>query len=419
MKPYSVRILLLMMLMGLLVAGCGEKKTGTPAEPHKETAAAAGKPAEHEEKGGHEGHKEEGHAEGEEAQAVRLSAEEMKEFGIKTAVAEPGRLEVYAELPGEIVPNADRVAHVVPRVPGNVRQVYASVGDNVKGGTPMALLESRELADAKASYLAGRERLSLAEINFRREELLWQKKVTAEQDYLDARQALAEARIESRSAEQKLHTFGFDEAYLEKLPNQADKDFTRYEIRAPFAGTVIEKHITLNESLNDDTAAFTVADLSTVWVDIQVYQKDLVRIRKGQQVVISTGHDIPDVTGAISWVGPMVGEETRTAVARVVLPNPDGVLRPGLFVTARIVVDSVPVALRVPKTALQTIGENTVVFVQDADGFEPQPIKTGRENASEVEVVDGLKAGQTYVSEGAFTLKAQLSKGAFGDGHNH
>lgn len=422
MKPYNVRIVLALTLIVGVMLGCDKQKSGTaPAEQHKEQTTAADKHEDHDKhkEGEHEGEEEEGHAEEGEAQAIHLSEQEMQEFNIKTAKAGPGRIDVYAELPGEIVPNADRVAHVVPRVPGIVRKVYANLGDIVKSGTPMAQLESRELADAKATYLASKERLTLAEINFRREELLWKKKVTAEQDYLDARQAMAEARIEARSAEQKLHTFGFSEAYLEQLPSQSDQAFTRYDITAPFSGTVIEKHISLNESLKDDAVAFIVADLSTVWVDIQVYQKDLARIRKGQEVLITVGHDIPDVSGTISWVGPMVGEATRTALARVVLPNPDGVLRPGLFVTTKIAVESSPTSLQVAKSALQTIEERPVVFVQDADGFEPRPVKIGRESATEVEIVDGLSPGETYVSQGAFTLKAQLAKGAFGDGHNH
>jgi cobalt-zinc-cadmium efflux system membrane fusion protein len=134
---------------------------------------------------------------------------------------------------------------------------------------------------------------------------------------------------------------------------------------------------------------------------------------------VAIGHDIPDVTGEIAWLGPLVSEATRTAKARVILSNPDGLLRPGLFVTARVAVASEPVAVRVPKTALQTMDDQVVVFIQDADGFEPQPVQTGRESAEYVEITAGLSQGQSYVSKGAFTLKAQLGKGAFGDGHNH
>lgn len=365
---------------------------------------------EHEGDGGHDEHGEE---------VVKLSAAEIEEFGIELSTAARGSLDQYAELPGEIVLNADRLAHVVPRVPGIVRKVSKSLGDSVKAGEVMAEIESRELAAAKATFLAAGERRKLAQARFDREERLWQKKVTSEQEYLDARQALAEARIEQNSAEQQLHALGFSDDYLKELPGHADVTYTRYQIRAPFAGTIIEKHLTLGESVGADAEIFTIADLSTVWVDINVYQKDLAKIRTGQKVAILIGHGIPATNGRIAWVGPLVGEETRTAKARVILSNPDGSLRPGLFVTAQVAIDSSAAGIVIPKSALQTFEERTVVFVQDEDGFEPVPVKTGRQNAVQVEILSGLEAGQTYVSKGAFTLKAQLGKAAFGDGHNH
>jgi cobalt-zinc-cadmium efflux system membrane fusion protein len=390
----------------------GKKHDGD--EKHAKKAAAGHDDEEGEEHG--EAGDEDEHA-GE--ALVQLSPEQIREFGIEIATAGPGAIDQYAELPGEIVLNADRLAHVVPRVSGIVRQVKSSLGDRVRAGELLAVLESRELADAKAEFLAARERLSLAQATFEREEGLWQKKVSAEQDFLEARQTLAEARIALNTARQKLHALGYSEADLQQIVDRPELASSHYRITAPFAGTVIEKHLTLGENVNADAAIFTIADLATVWLDINVYQKDLARIRKGQPVVVAVGHDIPDVTGEIAWLGPLVSEATRTAKARVILSNPDGLLRPGLFVTARVAVASEPVAVRVPKTALQTIDDQVVVFIQDEDGFEPQPVQTGRESAEYVEITSGLTPAQRYVSKGAFTLKAQLGKGAFGDGHNH
>jgi cobalt-zinc-cadmium efflux system membrane fusion protein len=433
-KAWSYAALALLAAMTLLFFGCDRQgaqeshkenaaKTAsqTPSPDDKDHSANEDKHAGHDDRGEEEADHagEEGHDEHGEEEVVRLSAAELKEFGIELATAAAGSLDQYADLPGEIVLNADRLAHVVPRVPGIVREVRKSVGDAVKAGELMAVVESRELADAKAAYLAAGEREKLALANFEREERLWRKKVSSEQEYLDARQALAETRIARNSAEQQLHALGFSDAYLKALPEHPDATYTRFEIRAPFAGTVIEKHLTLGENLTAEAAVFTIADLSTVWVDINVYQKDLAQIRKGQTVVIEIGHGIPQVSGEIAWVGPLVGEATRTAKARVVLANPEGVLRPGLFVTARVAVGSSAAGIVVPKSALQTFEDRKVVFVQDEDGFEPRPVRTGRQNATHVEILSGLEAGQTYASKGAFTLKAQLSKGAFGDGHNH
>ncbi|MCF6179048.1 MAG: efflux RND transporter periplasmic adaptor subunit [Geopsychrobacter sp.] len=362
---------------------------------------------------------EEGHGEEHDEGVVRLTDAEMKEFGILVKQAGPGRLNVYVDLPGEIVINADRLAHVVPRVPGIVREVRNKLGDQVVEGDVMAVLESRELADTKAEYLASRERLVLAQSNFKREERLWKKKVSAEQEYLDAKQGLAEVRINLRSAEQKLHALGFAESYLAQLPEHPDKTYTRYEMTAPFAGAVIQKHISLGEALSDSSEAFVVADLSTVWVDINVYQKDLIKVRQGQKVVIEIGHGFEPVNGVLSYVGPLVGEETRTALARAILPNPAGKLRPGMFITARVATDSSDVAMLVPKTALQVLEGQTVVFVLDEDGFEPRPVVVGKKNGLQVEIKSGLQQGERYAYTGAFTLKAQLSKGAFGGGHGH
>lgn len=407
-------------------AGGGQKEESAGHDEHDEEEHEKHGEEDHGEHGkeahaGDADHSEEGLAEQDEhgEEVVKLSPAEMEDFGIELQRATSGSLDEYVELPGEIVLNADRLAHVVPRVAGIVREVRKNVGDTVKSWELLAVLESRELANAKAAYLAAIERETLARANFEREERLWQKKVTSEQEYLDARQALAEVRIARNSAEQQLHALGCSEKDLRELPAKPHVAYTHYTMQAPFAGTIIEKHLTLGENVSADSEAFTIADLSTVWVDINVYQKDLPKIQKGQRVVLEAGHDIPSVTGTIAWLGPLVGEATRTAKARVILPNPDGELRPGLFVTARVAVAKAPAEVIVPKSALQTFEGRSVVFVQDEDGFEPRLVVTGRQNATQVEILSGLKLGQTYVSEGAFTLKAQLSKGAFGDGHNH
>jgi len=406
------------------------------AQGHEREAAGHDEHAEHNERTEHDEHeahnekveldehaKHDGHVDDdnghEEGGPIRLSSDELREFAIVLAKANAAELEQYVDLPGEIVLNADQVAHVVPRVTGIIRQVNKKQGDQVRKGQVMAVIESRDLADSKAEFLAARERYELAQLNFAREERLWQKKITSEQEYLDARQAQVEARIALRSAGQKLHALGFSDDYLKSLPEQSDVTYTRYEIKAPFNGVVIQKHISLGEVLEENAEAFIVADMKTVWVDLQIYQKDLAAIRKGQKVTIQIGHGVPDARGAIDFVGPLLGEETRTALARVVLSNPDGHYRPGMFVTARVASATSPVNIAVAKSALQTVDERTVVFVKTPEGFEPRPVEIGRRNTVNVEIVSGLKPGDLYVSEGAFTLKAQLSKGAFGDGHNH
>lgn len=342
---------------------------------------------------------------------IRLSDEAIKEEGIEISTAGPGKLYLTASLPGEVALNADRMAHVVPQMGGIVRKVRKKAGDKVAAGEVMAILESREVAEAKAKYLAALKRLELAKTNFIRFETLWKKEAIPEKQYLEIKTALDEAEIERDASEHKLRAIGFPEEFLQKLPKQSVDSLARYEIEAPFEGTVIHRNMALGEMLKEDADAFVVADLSSVWVNIHVYPKDLSHVRKGQQVTISTGNGIPDIQGSIEYVEPVVGDKTRAAIARVVLPNPSQELRPGLFITAKLVVKVVDVPLLVPKDALQTVEGKPTVFVREDEGFEPRTVRIGKSDDNNVEILSGLKQGEEFCAKGAFVLKAEAGKG--------
>ncbi len=347
---------------------------------------------------------------GDEKKRVQLTDNQIKQLGIEVAVAQSGRLLRHLTLPGTIVLNTDRLVHIVPRIPGVVRDVRKYLGDAVRSGDVLAIIDSRELADAKAAYLAANARVTLTEETLAREKDLWEKKISAAQDYLTAKQALAEARIELRAARHKLSALGISEASLQQLASQPDTSLTRYEIVAPSAGTVIEKHLTVGELLKDDTEAFLVADLSTVWGHLNVTLSDLPLVHTGQRVTITAGATMPEATGTISYIGPLVSEETRTVLARVVLPNADGRWRPGLFVTATVAVGDTVVPLLIPKAALQTLDGQPSVFVQTSEGFEPRAVTLGQANATHVEITAGLQPGEPYASTETFLLKAELGK---------
>jgi len=201
---------------------------------------------------------------------------------------------------------------------------------------------------------------------------------------------------------------------------EGDVSLAPFEVKTLIRGTVIEKHITLGEAVSRDRDIFVIADLSTVWIDLTVYQRDLTRIREGQSARIFVGHESSPDVGTISYVAPIVDETTRTATARVVLPNRDGRWRPGMFVRGKVLVERTAASVAVPRTALQTYEGRTVVFVETAEGFVPRPVQTGRAGETEVEVVEGLAPGERYVSSGGFTIKAELGRDSLGHaGHAH
>lgn len=383
-----------------------------------------------------EGHEEKAHDEGEQEREhdshepepmhsdedhVLLSEDQIRALGVVVAEAGPGKLETTLTLPGEIILNDDAHALVTPYVSGYVREIRKRQGDAVRKGEVMAVLESRELADAGAAYLAARERVLLAEKTFQREESLWRKKISPEQDYLASKTALSGAGIEARSARQKLMALGLSKGAIDRLPRQADASLTRYEIVSPLNGQVLEKNLSLGEMVESTTSVYRVADMNTVWVRINLLQKQLPHLKKGMAVQIWGDEPMSAATGRLTFIAPLVGKETRTAIGRATLSNPDGQWRPGLFVKARIKAGEKHIPLMVPKKAIQRIGEESFVFVPAEGGFEGKVVTTGQSDETHTEIVSGLSPGDPYVIDGAFELKATLMTDKMGShaGHGH
>lgn len=346
---------------------------------------------------------------------IHLSEENIVKFGIEIERVSSGEFEIRRTVPGEIVINADRLAHIIPRVSGVVADVNCRLGDRVKKGQVMASIESRELADAKASYLASIERFELAEAIYLREEKLRSEKISSEQEYLDANKNLAEARIEMRNTEQKLRALGFSRGYLDRLPSESYDMFTVFDVCAPFDGTIIEKHIVMGEAITVEENVFVVADLGTVWADLHIQQSDIGLIEKSQMVTITSKSGMGAVLGAISYIDPVIDKRSRTVLVRVVLDNVSGKLRPGTFVTGDILVAKHFAKVMVAKSILQSVNDKLCVFVRDEHGFEMRPVAIGYSNDKFVEILAGLSPGEEVVTKNNFRLKAELEKGE-GDG---
>jgi cobalt-zinc-cadmium efflux system membrane fusion protein len=193
---------------------------------------------------------------------------------------------------------------------------------------------------------------------------------------------------------------------------ESNQSLTVYDLKAPFGGTIIERQISLGEYASEQKPAFVVADLSTIWVDLSIYRQDLRRVRLGDEVLIDPDDGRSEIKGTISYLAPVGSSETQTAMARVVLPNTDGRLRPGLFVTARLILAARNVAVAVRKSAIQTLVGKTIVFVrEDGDKIEARPVELGESDPRFVEIKAGLSAGEHYVAENSFVVKAEMGKG--------
>lgn len=348
---------------------------------------------------------------------VELPPDTVKSQDIGVETAGPGRLKQILELPGEIALNSDKVAHVVPRLAGVVTDVRAHLGDRVRKGDVVAVLDSRELADLRSEYLTELKRVELARATFEREETLWKKKISPEQDYLVSRQALAEADIRAQAAIEKLLALRLSRTDIERLSTEPVRALARYEILAPFDGTIIEKHLAVGEAVKEDATIFVIADLSMVRVEVTINAKDLAAIKEGHVVTVRSDVTGSQATGRLAHVGSLVGEQTRSAKAHALIPNPDGRWRPGLFVTVHAVEEEATVPIAVKADAIQQFRDWDVVFIQVGNLFEVRPVKLGRRDRERAEVVSGLSAGDRYVSRNSYILKAELEKA--GATHDH
>lgn len=348
---------------------------------------------------------------------VKLGPDQIASAGITINTVGPREMVTTLDLPGEVTVDETRIAHVVPRLAGVITNVLKTEGDRVRKGELLAVLESRELAEAKSAYLASGQRLQFARVRLEREEVLWRKKISAEQEYLEAKRAFDEAELSQRLTAQKLIVLGVPADTLSGLATAPAEGMARYDIRAPLDGVVIARNVTVGESVTADEDIFTVGDLSSIWVDITVYARDLGAVREGQQATISSTDLGTEVTGRIGYIGPLVGQETRAATARIVLPNPGGRWRPGLFVNVRLVRESSRIPIAVSAESIQTFRDWQVVFVKDGDWFEGRPLELGRTDGQWVEVLRGLKAGDHYASTNSFAVKAEIGK--LGATHDH
>ena len=380
-------------VLGLGVLGLGACQSPAPADRHDEHA-------EEQERHG-----------GPEQQTVTLSPIAVRRSGVELGPVRAGRLAASIEVTAEVQLHPDRVAHVEPLVPGQLREVRAALGDHVDAGQVLAVLSSVELGRARADDRRASALVAVAEADLARQERLRSEGITSERSRLEAQLRVSQATAERDAARSRLRVLGSNGG------SGADQD-----LGAPIAGTVIARHATRGENVGQADELFVIADLSTVWVIGRVHEQHVAAVREGALAVL-TLRAFPGRTwsGRIAWVASSLDEESRTLAVRVELDNPDGALRPGLFGTLRLDDSGGDPTPIVPQSAVQEIHGRSVVFVpgEDPHTFRSVPVLIGAASSGQVEVLDGLVAGDRVVVQGAFVLKSQLLRGELGEGHGH
>jgi membrane fusion protein, heavy metal efflux system len=346
---------------------------------------------------------------------ITLNEQQIRDAGITLAQARGGTLRRHFLAPGSLVPDADHVARVSVRVLATVAELRKKLGDSVEQGEIVAMIESRDVAEAKSDYLAARVTNELRQTISARQKTLLETRALSENEFLRTQLAATEAQIRLDSTRQKLFALGLSEAEIADLPNQPPESLRKQYLRAPISGRISERRVDLGGLIGregQESELFVIVNLDDIWVDLAVSPEDIASVREGGSVSIRAIGIEGEVSAKIIFVSPLLDRETRNARVIASLPNPDHRWKPGTFVTAEIPLGDEASKVIVPRRALQTVKGAPTLFVRVKDGFEARPVKTRREDDDDVEVLSGLEPGETYAVANTFTLKAELEKAA-------
>ena len=348
-------------------------------------------------------------------ETIKLSDAQVEAGRFAITEAKGGVLEQHISVPGSIIANGDRVARVAVRLLGTVSELRKQLGDHVEAGEVVAVIESREVAEAKSEYLAARLVFNLQQTLFDRAKTLFDGKVLSENDDLRARTTFQDAQIKIETARQKLFALSLTAAQIEALPDQPPESLRQQELRAPISGRIAERRTELGALVGREgleSELYVIVDTRVLWADLTVPLSDLPAVREGSDITVIQGKETRPAT--IIFISPLIDASTRAArvVARV--DNADGTLRPGMFVTSDIPTAKITARILVPKTALQTLKESQAVFVRTPDGFSPRAVTLGRIGTRDAEVLSGLTAGERFATANTFVLKAESGKGEAG-----
>ena len=334
---------------------------------------------------------------------------------------------------GKILVPEDRVAVIGPVNEGRIVHLYAGQGTRVKKGQKLADLESADIDQAEADYLkaladyenarrSSAAEIKLAQENYDRAKLLYQQKITAGKNLQSAEHDLEVAKASAENsingtnaaliaARRHLLILGIKDSTIDALPKRTDLAAV-FSLNSPIDGIVVERNATVGASVGTDANVFKIMDLSRVWIDANVFEKDLQQVRPGQEVKL-TVPAFPGSTflGKVILINSVVDPDTRTVKVRTEVANPDGRLKPDMFANVQIVTALNRTAISIPQSAVLNDEGKTVVFVADGNGYKKRQVQAGIQNNDRVEIIDGLAAGDKVVVKGNYLLLQQSKPG--------
>jgi cobalt-zinc-cadmium efflux system membrane fusion protein len=360
------------------------------------------------------------HADEHGGEGIELSASQRDNAGVRTEVLVARLLAVQVQASAEVVFDPDRTALVASPVQGRIARVEVVPGARVEKGAVLAVIDSRELGEAKGEYMVARAAFGLAEQNLKREEVLAAQRISSALDLATARAERLQTQAALEAAEETLLALGMSSSAVEALRPDRHAP-SQLQLRSPISGVVTRRDAVVGAGVQPLEPLFTVADTSRVWVLVDVLEKDLAAVRSGQQARVRTSAFDDVFEGEVTYLAPVMDEITRTVTARVEVDNPEGALRPGMFAQVEIEVGGEGAAvLAIPTEAIVRRKGKSFAFVEDSPGrFRREELELGPTIGTQRVVLAGLEAGDRVAVEGAFFLQSEVEKGSFEAGHAH
>jgi cobalt-zinc-cadmium efflux system membrane fusion protein len=342
---------------------------------------------------------------------LKLTPDEERRANLKFERLALGRHHETAAMFGTVEANRDRFARVLPPVAGRIVRVTANLGDHVEQGTVLATLESPEFGDVRATYLQARIEVELTKKSYERARSLAAGGSIAQKEALRAKSDYEKAQAVLVAVTSKLGNLG-----VAKDTAAGDGVGAALAVTSPLTGTLLEKTAVLGEYAQSYQPLFTIGDLSSVWIETNLYDRDLGEVAVGALANVTVNaYPGQSFAGRVTYISSLLDKDTHTVKARVEVANPDGRLKPGMFADVLIDKGGGDEVLRIPDSALVLMQGQMTAFVKEGGGFQPRPVRTGERTGGQITIAAGLEPGDEVVVEGVFALKARLLKSQIGD----
>jgi cobalt-zinc-cadmium efflux system membrane fusion protein len=339
---------------------------------------------------------------------VNLSDAEKKAIEIETVVASYKSMTSQLQAMGKILAHQLRKAIVSYAFPARISQIHVRIGDWVKLGQVLVTLQSEEVGKAKSEYYKAVADYELAKSNNERDKRLFDRGVGAQKNLLTSDAELKVSQANLNAAEKKLHVLGFTEAEVKAIAetHQINPTITLF---APIGGKIIQNNAVLGGMIDQSTEVLTIMDPGFLWVDAEIYERDISKVKMGQSVEV-TVPAYPDeiFAGKISYISDVLKEETRTITVRTEVENKGYKLKPGMFANIKIFLNQQSKALVIPREAVLDDKDNKIVFVKKEGNFYAQLVEIGTRDNDYVEIIRGIQAGEEIVTRGNYQLKSKL-----------